>query len=80
MITIIPRFISVRDWTAQTTMMLISFGTIPKLLKEDEWRGWAAAVVVLPEIAAVNAPRPEGFATWQDWATAFNAQLRLLPN
>lgn len=80
MITILPQFISAVNWAAQTTILLNSFGTIPKLVSEDGWLDWATYVISLPDIAAVNAPRPEGFKTWQAWALAFNSQLRLLPN
>lgn len=77
-ITIDPRMLDAREWAGRTTPSLLSFGTIPLLLDPDRWREWAAYVVALPRIAAVNAPRPERFSTWQDWATAFNVALRLL--
>lgn len=80
MITIVPRYITAQNWASQTTIMLASIAPIPKLLDEAHWMGWAAYVVSLPELAAVNAPRPEGFSTWDSWATAFNVALRILPN
>lgn len=79
MITIAPKFISAEHWTAQTGSNLWRYGTIPKLLAEDQWRTWAAWVVLLPAIAALSPPRPEGFERWQDWAAQFNVVIRLLP-
>lgn len=80
MITIIPKYLSAQNWTGQTTILLAPIASIPKLLDEAHWQGWAAYVVSLPQLAAVNAPRPEGFQKWEDWATAFNVALRILPN
>ena len=65
-------------WAAQMTTLLAPYGTIPKLLTEDEWRGWAAAVINLPALSALNAPRPEVYESWQDWGRAFNLVARLL--
>lgn len=77
-ITIDPRLLGAREWAARTTPLLSPFGTIPLLLDPERWREWAAYVIALPRIAAVNAPRPERFQTWSDWATAFNVALQLL--
>jgi hypothetical protein len=77
-IPIDPRFIDATRWVAETTILLAPFGTVPKLLDPEHWREWASVVVALPSVAAVNAPRPEGFATWDAWARAFNVTARLL--
>lgn len=76
--TISPRFINVVDWTAQTTTLLAPYGTIPKLLQPDNWRQWAAFVINLPAISALNPPRPEGYETWDAWARQFNVAAQLL--
>lgn len=77
-ITVDPRMLNAREWAARTTPLLFPYGTIPMLLDPERWREWAANVILLPRVAAASAPRPERFATWQDWATAFNVTLRLL--
>lgn len=73
------RLIDVVSWAAQMTTLLAPYGTVPVLRSPDDWRWWAAVVVALPAIAALGAPRPEPFPTWQDWARQFNPIARLLP-
>ena len=68
------------SWAAQTTTALAPYGAIPILHDPGAWRAWASVVVNLPALAALNAPRPEGFETWQDWGRAFNVAVRLLLN
>jgi hypothetical protein len=77
-ITVDPRMMDAREWTARTTPLLAPFGTIPLLLDPERWREWGAYVIALPAVAAVSAPRPERFASWSDWARALNVSLRLL--
>lgn len=70
--------IDVVNWAAQSTVLLSPYGNIPKLIDPEAWRDWARAVIALPAIAAVGAPRPEGFQHWQDWGRQFNVVARLL--
>jgi hypothetical protein len=77
-ITITPDYISITDWAARTGDLLTSFGTIPTLMSDYEWREWAGQVASLPAVTALGAPRPEGFADFREWAVAFNAQIKML--
>jgi len=45
-------------------------GTAP----ETQWTDWADGVAGIGRFA--GAPDSRGFATWQDWAFAFNNALR----
>jgi hypothetical protein len=65
-------------WSGQMVLSLSQYGPIPKLLNETDWRQWADTVVSLPAIAAVGAPRPERFSSWESWAHQFNQAVRLL--
>ena len=65
-------------WAGQMALALSAYGNVPILLDPDKWRDWAATVVGFPAVAAVNAPRPQAFATWEDWAHQFNLSLRLI--
>ena len=73
-----PRFMSVENWCAFTGTLIESYGYIPKLASADDWKKWAAYVISLPQIAATNAPRPERFSAWQDWAAQFNQNVGLV--
>ena len=76
-LTIDPRFMTAQHWTAQTTLLIVSAGSIPKLQNEADWRKWAAQVTALPAIAALGPPRPEPFRSWDAWARQFNLTLQL---
>lgn len=73
-----PRFTTATQWTALSATVLAPYATIPILLRDEDWLSWARYVVGIPAVQAVGAPRPEGFADWQSWATAFNGSLTLL--
>ena len=72
------RLLDVQTWTAQSTTILAPYGLVPKLLDPDAWQQWAACVILIPAVAALNPPRPEVYPTWQQWGTAFNTVVRLL--
>lgn len=76
--TVEPRFIELSRWASETAWNLSPVGTIPILANEDEWRRWADAVVALPALAGVGAPRAEGFASWQAWAEQVNQSIQLV--
>jgi hypothetical protein len=63
------------EWDAWCALMAELFaanqlGTVP----EDKWRDWADALSGIGRFPGV--PDSRGFATWQDWAFAFNNALR----
>jgi hypothetical protein len=45
-------------------------GTVP----ESDWKQWANGVAGIGRFAGI--PDSRGFASWQDWAFAFNNALR----
>ncbi len=77
-ITITPEHIDVQNWAAQNLGLLNRFGTVGPLTDPDQWRSWAQSVATIPDLSALGCPHPTGFATWQDWARAFNVAARLL--
>lgn len=77
-IRIDPRYSTAQQWTAQSSITLAPYGTIPILLHEDDWKSWARYVVGLPAVAAVGAVHPDAYDTWQRWARDFNSSLTLL--
>lgn len=76
--TIDTRFIDVVTWAAQSTTLLLPYGTIPRLIDPDGWRVWARCVVALPAIAALTAPQPDRYERWDEWARQFNMVAKLL--
>ena len=67
-----------RHWTAQTSLLISRYATIPILYDDSGWKAWAAYVCSIPALAAVSVPRPEIFKDWREWAISFNAQTRNL--
>lgn len=76
--TVDPRFLSAERWARETAWNLSPIGTIPVLHDEEDWRRWADAVVALPALSALGAPRSTGFGTWQAWASEFNISAQLV--
>lgn len=72
MLTIDPHGFTAREWTDYMGSELESFGQLPILHTDHEWREWASAVMLLPKLAAINPPDPYAFDDWRDWATRFN--------
>ena len=73
-----PRFLTAVAWTAQMTLGLAAYGTVPVLRDDAGWRDWALQVVLLPAVAALNPPQPARFADWRQWAAQFNLVAALL--
>lgn len=44
---------------------------------QNDWQTWARAVLEVPSIAVQLPPRPEDYATWDDWANEFNRAVEL---
>lgn len=77
-IPIDPRFMDFAKWAGATTLFLVPFGTIPKVLDPDDWKAWATYVVSLPALKSLGTVRPQGFDDWRDWAIRFNQTAALL--
>lgn len=71
MLVVDPKDFTAREWTDYMGSELEGFGQLPIIRSDDEWRGWASAVMLLPQIAAVNPPDPFAFDDWREWATRF---------
>lgn len=76
-----PRHETPRSWTTKTALLIFQFGTIPILFDDKKWHEWADYVVLLPALAAANAPRAQGYHEWQQWALDFNLAVQgVVPN
>lgn len=67
-----PRHLTFEAWSTYTGADLARFGVISTRASEAEWRGWAASLRMLPAVAALNIPDPQGYPDWQSWAYRFN--------
>jgi hypothetical protein len=65
-------------WTNAMALSLSQYGNVPKLGDAAQWRAWGSVVTSFPALAAIGAPRPERFASWEAWVRQFNLSLRLL--
>jgi len=67
-INVIPEGISWDDWHCA---LIHDFGSepLPHVMEED-WSGFANALIALPAFAQFNIPTGDGFDNWQDWARA----------
>ena len=70
-----PHTMTAPAWTSRMTPFLSNYGQVPILRDEAGWPAWAAVVCGFPALAALHAPGPTGFATWQDWARNFSAAI-----
>lgn len=80
MIPIDPRFMSAVSWADHTILVLSDEAPIPRLLNDDDWKTWAAYLILTPDIAKLGPAQPQMFTEWRDWAAAFNETIRLIDN
>lgn len=73
-----PTGITWAAWSAQMAQSLAAYGNVPIMPDQAQWQRWGNIVVGFPAIAALVAPRPQAFSTWQDWVRAFNQAVSLL--
>lgn len=73
-----PRAIDVVRWASETTTVLLPYGFVPVLRDPAQWQQWARYVLLIPAVAGLGTPRPEGYSDWRKWAEAFNVTVRLL--
>jgi len=74
MIGIIPRGMTVTEWTDKMTPILInsgSGGNIGRLDDPSKWRDWAIGVILINTRWQATAPNPSQFQNWEDWAERF---------
>lgn len=74
-IAIDPRLGSLTQWADQTSLTLYDLVAVPRLSREEDWRGWAREVCGDPTIAAFGPPDPDAFVDWRDWASHFNESI-----
>ena len=72
-----PRYMTVLEWTAQSTQALSKLASIPILLDARGWKFWALNVLQSPKVAAHSPPDPSYFTDWRDWAIRFNQAVPL---
>lgn len=63
------------DWGALVAEQMAEYG-VAAPLNETDWKVWVCALFYVPEIASLNVPTPEPFATWQEWADMFVDSVR----
>lgn len=66
-----PRGMTAFDWCNQMVQNLASLMNAPKLLRDEDWKDWARAVIANPAISGFQPPNPMQFENWQDWAERF---------
>ena len=64
----IPDFI---DWADYMYPTLQKYGIIAQFIPGDNWQDWAAGLLALNGITALNAPSPYQFDDWKVWAMRF---------
>lgn len=64
-IAVQPRGLTLEDWAAQ---LRIDVTDAVPVYGGGDWQEWARACLALDAFQKGGAPRPEGFANWQDWA------------
>lgn len=69
-----PHGLELSDWADQVSFYLDAYGAMPKLL-DDDWRGWASAVLSNHSLPCSNPPNPYIFDDWKDWARRFIESL-----
>lgn len=69
-----PRGTTATDWCDRMTLDLESFGPIPRLIRDSDWKQWARDVVELSGISNLNPPGPDVYADeeFERWAIDFN--------
>jgi len=70
-----PRLGSAIEWADQTSLTLYDLTAVPRLTREEDWRGWARELCDDPVIAAFNPPSPDAHENWRDWAAYFNESI-----
>lgn len=78
--TIDPRGMGVVEWIERMNPELDSFGDIPIIYEESEWKDWAYVVCSNPQIARCQPPDARFFDDWQDWACRFIQTIYALSN
>jgi hypothetical protein len=74
-VTVDPRFMTVKNWTALTGSMLRRYGFVPQLMEDEAWRAWGETVIEIPAIAALTPPVPKRFVDWRDFAYSLNYSI-----
>lgn len=66
-----PRGMTASDWCGQMALVLDKYGTVGAIRQPPEWRAWARNVVSFPAVQLVQAPNPDDYDNWLDWAIRF---------
>ena len=70
-----PRGYTVIEWTDYMNDSLSEYGNVPRLDEPEKWRDWAATVLGMGQISAINPPDPYVFDDWMLWAMRFNSVI-----
>jgi len=72
-VNIRPEGMNFREWADRVVAQSDGFPNAD----QNNWQVWAKAVIGIPMVAAQLPPRPEYYATWDDWANEFNRAVQL---
>jgi len=70
-----PVMASLPHW-ASSLMIDFPDDNIPYLGNEAEWREWGNLLIQEPSFAQNNAPSPNFFQEWRDWAFALYSVMQ----
>lgn len=66
--TVLPVGMSVIDWTDSMNLILVQYGSVPRLDNPDDWREWGRALLDNVSLGDTLLPDPYQFAEWRPWA------------
>ena len=59
---------SVIQWTDAMTLILVQYGSVPRLDNPDDWREWGRGLLDNVALGDTLLPDPYQFAEWRPWA------------
>lgn len=62
-----PQGMRLIDWADCVVQDLEAYGTVGKLLSENEWQNWGVQFLNNTTLGR-NLPNPYNFNTWREWA------------
>ena len=70
-------FESFMSWASRVPPLLRAYGTVVEPEREDKWREWGAALLLLPALSGQVTPSPYQYNDWRQWAADLNLSTNL---